>query len=355
MKNGLWDQRRVFVTGHTGFIGSWLCLWLQDHGAVVTGYSLPPPTDPSLFVLAGVGSSMTSHLADIRDAAAVEAALAGSAPEVVFHLAAQPIVQRGYQAPLETFATNVLGTAHLLEAARRCPSVRAIVNVTSDKCYENQGWPWGYREIDRLGGHDPYSASKACAELVTQAYRDAFFASTSVPIATARAGNVIGGGDWAEDRIVPDFVRARCAGAPLRLRHPDAVRPWQHVLDAISGLLRLAEGLQRGGMSLAGGWNFGPIDQESISVAALVERLGRAWGDTAGWEHDPAAARGREEQALRLDCSRARELLGWRGRWGIERAIEETAEWYRRWMDGTDLRAVSLAQLRSHDGAPELA
>jgi CDP-glucose 4,6-dehydratase len=353
MKNGLWDRRRVFVTGHTGFIGGWLCLWLQDHGASVTGYSLPPPTDPSLFVLAGVGSSMTSHLGDVRDAAALESALAGSAPEVVFHLAAQSTVLRGYEAPLESFATNVLGTAHLLEAARRCPSVRAIVVVTTDKCYENQGWARGYRETDRLGGRDPYAASKACAELVSQAYREAFLAPANIPAATARIGNVIGGGDWAEERIVPDFVRARHARATLRVRNPDAVRPWQHVLDAISGLVKIAEGLLRGGMSLAGGWNIGPADQESISVAELVERLGRVWGDTAGWERDPSAPRGKEEQVLRLDCSRALELLGWRGRWGIERAIEETAQWYRRWMEGADLRAVSLAQVCSHDGAPE--
>ncbi len=350
---GSWKGRRVFLTGHTGFKGSWLSLWLKRLGAEVTGYSLDAPTRPSLFELARVAEGLKSVIADIRDLPRLSREMAQAAPEVVFHMAAQPLVRQSYTDPVETYATNVLGTVHVLEAIRRTPSVRAAVIITTDKCYENREWAWGYREIDRLGGRDPYSNSKACAELVTQSFRDSFFADGSgmrVAVASARAGNVIGGGDWAADRLIPDFVRAIIEGRPVRIRHPEAVRPWQHVLDPLGGYLRLAERLLLEGQPWAQGWNFGPEDADARNVRWVLERCTRLWGEGARWESD-AGNHPHEAGMLRLDISKARRELGWRPAWNIEQALEHTVAWYRAYVKGADVRAMSLAQIEEHETA----
>lgn len=347
-----WLGRRVLVTGHTGFKGGWLCLWLQRLGASVTGYALDPPTQPSLFEAARVGEGMNSILGNIRDYDAVWAMVREYRPEVVFHLAAQPLVVQSYQQPVVTYATNVLGTVHLLEAVRQVGGVRAVVNITSDKCYANREWVWGYRENDPMGGDDPYSSSKGCAELVTAAYRASFFAPTDyarhgVALASARAGNVIGGGDWAEDRLMPDIIRAFQAGHPVTIRHPDAVRPWQHVLEPLSGYLLLAERLWTEGPVYAEGWNFGPREEDAQPVHWLVERLAALWGEGAGWRQD-GDPHPHEANYLKLDCAKAHEQLGWRPRWNLERALAETVAWYRAHQAGEDLQAVTLAQIESY-------
>ncbi|MDR3220765.1 MAG: CDP-glucose 4,6-dehydratase, partial [Candidatus Accumulibacter sp.] len=286
-----WQGKRVLLTGHTGFKGSWLALWLSRLGAQVTGFALPPPTEPSLFDLARIGECLSSVIADIRDADAIHQAVREAQPEIIFHLAAQPLVRQSYLDPVETYATNVMGLVHLFEAVRQSGSARALVNVTSDKCYENREWLWGYREDETLGGHDPYSNSKACAELVTAAYRKSFFNRQDPPIfvATARAGNVIGGGDWARDRLLPDILNAIAAGTPVRIRHPDAIRPWQHVLEPLRGYLMLAEQLYRDGAACARAWNFGPADEDARPVRWIVERIAAKWPDKIRWEIDPPA------------------------------------------------------------------
>ena len=278
-----WRGKRVFLTGHTGFKGSWLSIWLHSLGAEVTGYALEPPTDPSLFSLAGVDGLLTSIIADVRDLERLQAEMVHAAPEIVIHMAAQPLVRDSYKIPVETYATNVMGTVHLLEALRSCPALRAVVNVTTDKVYENREWLWGYREIEPMGGYDPYSNSKGCSELVTAAYRSSYFnpldySRHGVAVATARAGNVIGGGDWANDRLIPDVVRSILAGEPVQIRNPGAIRPWQHVLEPLSGYLTLAEHLFAGGARYAQGWNFGPAEEDARPVAWLVERLCSDWG-----------------------------------------------------------------------------
>ncbi|NJM12230.1 MAG: CDP-glucose 4,6-dehydratase [Synechococcaceae cyanobacterium SM1_2_3] len=347
-----WLERRVLVTGHTGFKGGWLCLWLQQMGARVTGYALEPPTRPSLFETAKVGANMDSILGDVRDYDSLWAVMSECKPEIVFHLAAQPLVVQSYQQPVVTYATNVLGTAHVLEAVRQVGGVRAVVNVTSDKCYANREWVWGYRENDPMGGDDPYSSSKGCAELVTAAYRASFFASTNyaqhgVGLASARAGNVIGGGDWAENRLVPDIIRAFQRRQPVTIRHPEAVRPWQHVLDPLSGYLLLAERLWMEGGSFAEGWNFGPSEEDAWPVRRLAERLAALWGEGAGWRQD-GDPHPHEAHYLRLDCAKAHERLDWRPRWDLARALVETVAWYRAHQAGGDMRAVTLAQINSY-------
>jgi CDP-glucose 4,6-dehydratase len=327
LSRGFWRDRSVLVTGHTGFKGGWLATWLLDLGARVTGYGLAPHTTPSYFVQCGLAERISTTFADIRDADALRTALAATSPSVVFHLAAQPIVLLSYRAPLETIGVNVLGTASLLEAVRHTPSVEAVVIVTSDKCYENLERPEGYREDDPLGGHDPYSASKAAAELITCAYRRSFFATDGARVATVRAGNVIGGGDWAADRLVPDAMRALVAGQPIRVRNAAAVRPWEHVLEPLGGYLRLAERLASND-AFAGAWNFGPRDSDAVPVATLVEMIARQW-DGGRWDSRPVVDAPHEAGLLRLDWSKAREQLGWHPGLSLEEAVDLTVAWYR--------------------------
>jgi CDP-glucose 4,6-dehydratase len=344
-----WRGRRVFLTGHTGFKGSWLALWLQRLGAEVTGYALAPPTQPNLFDLLHAGGEVRSVIQDIRDAGAVRKALLDSRAEVVFHLAAQPLVRRSYQDPAETFSTNVMGTVNLLEAVRASDTVRSVLVVTSDKSYENREWVWGYRESDAMGGHDPYSSSKGCTELVAAAYRSSFFAraakdTSDVALATARAGNVIGGGDWAEDRLVPDLLKSFAAGSAAQIRNPAAVRPWQHVLEPVSGYLRLAEKLATEGERWAEPWNFGPADTDAAPVGQIADRLAQLWGRGAQWAHD-GKVHPHEAHWLKLDCSKARQLLDWHPRWNLDRALQETVRWHRAHGSGEDMRAISLQQI----------
>lgn len=347
-------DRAVLVTGHTGFKGGWLTLWLADLGAQVHGYALAPPTEPSLFDVATVARALVSDTrADLADLAALTATLEQVRPEVVFHLAAQPLVSEGYRDPLGTIATNVTGTANLLQAIRAVDSVRAVVVVASDKVYENLETGHPFSERDPLGGHDPYSASKAAAEIVVASYRSSFFGDGGHParIATARAGNVIGGGDWAGDRLVPDCIRAFVAGEPAQLRHPAAVRPWQHVLEPLSGYLALASRLLGdGGEHYARAWNFGPDPADDASVSDVAHRLALLWGSGAVALHDSGAQQ-HEAGLLRLDSTLARAELGWAPGWSLERALEQTVAWYRAWRHGDEMRAVCMEQIKTHGGA----
>jgi CDP-glucose 4,6-dehydratase len=350
MTAGFWSGKRVFLTGHTGFKGGWLALWLQEMGATVFGYSLAPPTEPALFNAAAVARGMESRIADIRDAAELESALVGFRPEIVFHLAAQPLVRLSYAQPVETYETNVMGTVHLLQAVARCASVRSVVNVTTDKCYENREWLWGYREDEALGGYDPYSSSKACAELVTAAFRRSFLAERSVALASARAGNVIGGGDWALDRLVPDILRAMERKVEVVIRSPLSTRPWQHVLEPLAGYLTLAQGLFEKGPKFAEAWNFGPRDSDVRTVEWVVGELARLWGEGAGWKRDPAAGV-HEANLLKLDCSKAVARLGWRPVWDIREALGQTVAWHRAWLAGAEMRSFCLKQIGDYQQA----
>jgi len=346
-----WRGKRVFVTGHTGFKGAWLALWLSDLGAEVTGYSLPPPTDPSLFGVARVRGRVRHMDGDVRDEAALARAVRESSPDIVFHLAAQSLVRLSYDEPVATYATNVMGTVNLLEAVRRSEGVRAVVCVTSDKCYENRETPRPYREDDPMGGYDPYSGSKGCAELVTSAYRRSFFGvAGAAAIATARAGNVIGGGDWAKDRLVPDLLNGFAVGARPLIRFPSAVRPWQHVLEPLAGYLRLAEALWDGVSGAADGWNFGPDETDARPVGWIADRLAALWGEGAAWERT-GEPQPHEAHVLRLDCTKARRELGWRPVWALDEALRRTVAW-RRALDGVaDMADVTLQQIRARQGA----
>ena len=325
-----WRKRKVLVTGHTGFVGGWLSTWLIEMGTQLIGYALEPHTEPSYFALTRLNERMRSEIGDVRNYELLSRILQDAAPEVVFHLAAQPIVRRSYRDPLQTFAINIMGTVNLLEAVRHCPSVRAVVVITSDKCYENREWLWAYREDEPMGGRDPYSASKGCAELVAAAYRRSFFEETdSTPaIATVRAGNILGGGDWAEDRIVPDAMRALHKGDDLIVRNPTAVRPWQHVLEPVSGYLMLAERLHQQDRQWTGAWNFGPFEDDIVTVAELAESIVKQWG-SGKWVSVPVDRAPHEARYLTLDSSKARQLLGWRPRLRLEEAITMAVEWYR--------------------------
>jgi CDP-glucose 4,6-dehydratase len=341
---GFWRGKRVLLTGHTGFKGAWLALWLEHWGAELTGFALAPPTQPSLFAGASVSDGMRSTLGDIRDPEALRAAFDAARPEVVVHMAAQTLVQYGYRNPVETYSTNVLGTVNVLEAARHCDSLRVVVSVTSDKSYRNRSWEWGYRETDELGGHDPYSNSKACAELVTAAYRDSYLAGRGVGVATARAGNVIGGGDWADDRLVPDLMRGFLGGHAVKIRCPDATRPWQHVLEPLGGYLLLAQRLWEAPERYAEAWNFGPRDEDCRPVRWVADRLCGLWGPGGGWELD-AQTFPPEATFLKVDCSKAAARLAWTPRMGLEEGLDWCAEWYRRSERGEDQRRLCLEQI----------
>ncbi|MCI3926318.1 CDP-glucose 4,6-dehydratase [Paenibacillus sp. TRM 82003] len=350
-----WKGRRVFLTGHTGFKGAWLALWLHRLGAVVSGYSLPAPTKPSLFELARVEELVPTVYGDIRDGTKLAEAMRQAKPEVVLHLAAQPIVYEGYAKPVETYETNVMGTVHVLEAVRRLKAegvdLRSVVVVTTDKCYENREWEWGYRETDRLGGSDPYSNSKACAELVAYAYRASFFPAPGFPhVATARAGNVIGGGDWAARRLVPDTIESLLEGRRVTIRSPHAIRPWQHVLEPLRGYLTLAEKLADAetGDAYADGWNFGPEESDARTVEWIVRRLCGFWGTSPVVDVKPEA-NFKEHQLLRLDNAKAKRRLGWTPRWDADDAVRMSVEWARRVAEGGDPRAVTLEQIGKYE------
>lgn len=351
--------KRVFLTGHTGFKGAWLCLWLHALGAKITGYALKPPTAPNLFELCNIPELITSVIGDVRDFESLLSAMRETSPEIVFHLAAQPIVRASYSDPVETYTVNVMGTVNLLEAVRHVPGVKAVVNVTTDKCYENQEWLWGYREHEPLGGHDPYSSSKACSELITAAYRRSFFShppmhpitgspcqSTLAQLATARAGNVIGGGDWAKDRLIPDCIRSMLKNEKLMIRNPSAIRPWQHVLEPLAGYLLLAMRLHEEGSPYAAAWNFGPCDQDCRPVRWIVERISGFFNDFV-WECE-SASHAHEANILKLDSSKACSRLGWQPRWRLETALYKTVEWYQAMLDGMDMRPVTLDQIRGY-------
>lgn len=352
MNPSFWSGRKVFLTGHTGFKGSWLSLWLQQLGTQVTGYALAPPTCPSLFEVADVACGMTSIIGDIRDGPVLAAAMRQAEPDIVIHMAAQPLVRRSYADPVETYSTNVMGTVNLLEAIRQTPSVRAVVNITTDKCYENKEWVWGYRESEPMGGFDPYSSSKGCAELVTAAYRNSFFNADNygkhrVALATARAGNVIGGGDWAEDRLIPDILRAIEAGRPVNIRNPQATRPWQHVLEPLSGYLALAQALYTQGPAFAEAFNFGPAEDDARPVQWIVEQLTQQWGEGAAWQLD-GAVHPHEAHYLKLDCSKARATLGWHPQWDLAQALEAIIIWHKANYRRQDMRAVCLQQISDY-------
>lgn len=343
-----WQGKRVLLTGHTGFKGSWLSLWLQSMGAELCGVALTPPTKPALFDAARVAEGMDHQIADIRDFGAIAAQFETFAPEIVIHMAAQPLVRYSYKEPIETYATNVMGTLHVLEAARRAGSVRAMVNVTTDKCYENREWVWGYREDEPMGGHDPYSNSKGCAELVSSSYRRSFMQAEGIALGTARAGNVIGGGDWADDRLVPDILRALEKNAPVQIRNPHAIRPWQHVLEPLSGYLILAERLYAvDGAAFAEGWNFGPVDTDARPVQWIVEKICADWGQGATWQLQ-SGEHPHEATYLKLDISKARQRLHWEPRWSLRAALARITEWHRAWLSGADMRAQCLNQISQY-------
>jgi len=339
-----WAGRRVLLTGHTGFKGGWLALWLRMLGAEVRGYALPATTTPALWHVARLAELTPGTLADIRDGVRIAASVAEFQPEVVLHLAAQPLVRGSYETPAETYAANVMGTVHLLEAVRRCNAVRAVVVVTSDKCYDNREWPWPYREQDALGGHDPYSSSKACVELLCASWRASFLQGSSTQLATARAGNVIGGGDWSPDRLVPDALRAWERGETLTLRFPHATRPWQHVLEPLHGYLLLAQALAEG-QEHAAAWNFGPDTDGVASVAEVVGRLSTLWPGPAAWHPEAPAQQPHEAGLLALDSAKARRLLGWRPRWTLAQALARTVEWHSAWRTGADMQVFTRAQI----------
>lgn len=347
-----WSGRRVFLTGHTGFKGSWLSLWLTRMGAQVTGMALAPETTPNLYSVAQAESGMTSVVGDIRDAALVAETMRAARPEVLIHMAAQPLVRHSYAHPVETYATNVMGTVHVLEAARTIPGLRAVVVVTSDKCYQNNNADRAFREDDAMGGFDPYSSSKGCAELVTTAYRSSYFSPSGyqqhgVAVASARAGNVIGGGDWAQDRLIPDIMRAIEQGQPVHIRSPHAVRPWQHVLEPLGGYLTLAEALYEQGPAFADGWNFGPAAADAQPVQWIVEKLAAAWGPQARWTLD-GNVHPHEAGMLMLDSTRANEKLGWKPVWALGQTLSRIAAWHQACAAGADMRAVCLEEIAAY-------
>ncbi len=357
LNRSFWKGRKVLVTGHTGFKGSWLSLWLDALGANVTGYALDPPTQPNLFQQADIGSTVHSIRADIRDFPQLKSTVAECRPDVVIHMAAQSVVHRGYEDPIETYSSNVMGTVNLLEALRQVKQPCVVVNVTSDKCYANREWVWGYRENEPMGGRDPYSNSKGCAELVTEAYRESFFPPEAldrhgVALASARAGNAIGGGDWTSDQLIPDLIRAFLAGKPCLIRNPSAIRPWQFVLEPLRGYLMLAERLSGDAPRFASGWNFGPADADAKPVSWIADKLAASWGKQASWTQD-SATHPREAHALKLDASKAGACLGWHPVLPLKLALEWIVEWYRAFQNGDDLRRLTEAQILRYESLPQ--
>lgn len=343
-----WKGKRVFVTGHTGFKGSWLSLWLQDMGAVVKGFALEPNTNPSLFTEAKVGQNMDSEIGDITDLKRIKDSMHTFNPDVLIHMAAQPLVRLSYEEPVLTYATNVMGTVNVLEAARKCDNLKAIVSVTTDKCYENKEWAWGYRENEPMGGHDPYSSSKGCAELVTAAYRKSFFNETnSTFLASARAGNVIGGGDWSDDRLIPDILKAFEKNEPVIVRNPMATRPWQHVLEPLSGYLVLAQHLYEDGNAYAEGWNFGPKDEDCKPVSWILDKMVIKWGNGASWELDKND-NPHEAGYLKLDCSKAAIKLNWYPKWSLEYTLENIINWHQHYISGKNIQEQCLLEIAKY-------
>ncbi len=346
-----WSGRRVFLTGHTGFKGSWLAIWLKELGAEVTGFALAPPTEPSLYEIARVGESLHSIIGDIRNAEALRQAMRKARPQILLHLAAQPLVSEGYADPVGTYATNVMGTVNVLEVARSCDELEAIVVITTDKCYDNRESLHDYNEADALGGRDPYSSSKACAELIVATYRDSYFhAEGSARLATARAGNVIGGGDWAANRLVPDLLRAFASHQPARLRHPDSIRPWQHALDPLSGYLQLAEQLSSDA-KFARAWNFGPALADCVPTGALADLLATHWGEDAHWTSEPTQLP-HEAKLLRLNTDAVQQMLKWRPKWPLNEAVRHTVAWHSAWLSGHDMQSFSRDQIQQYLRTP---
>lgn len=343
-----WRGKRVFITGHTGFKGSWLSLWLQSMGAVTKGYALAPPTKPSLFEVADVAANMESEIGDIRNEENIRKSVGEFNPDIVLHLAAQPLVRQSYADPVETYSTNVMGTVNVLEACRSTAGLKAIVVVTTDKCYENKEWHWGYRENEPMGGYDPYSSSKGCAELVTTAYRRSFFQNNGIAIASARAGNVLGGGDWATDRLVPDVLKAFERGETVKIRNPKATRPWQHVLEPLSGYLLLAESLYQEGEAYAEAWNFGPKDEDCQNVQWMLERMIEQWGTEAKWELDDDA-HPHEARLLKLDCSKANNELHWYPKWNATQTIEKIVAWHQAYVSKKDMNMYCLKEIEGYN------
>ena len=356
MNGKFWENKRVLITGHTGFKGSWLSLWLQAKCAITVGYALPPPTKPSLFEVANVEKEMVSIIGDIRDLENLQTVITKHRPEIIIHLAAKPLVRYSYKNPLETYSTNVMGTINVLEAVRQSNSVKVAVIITSDKCYENREWLWGYREDEAMGGHDPYSSSKGCAELVASAYRRSYFSDNNstghqVHMATTRAGNVVGGGDWAEDRLIPDIMKALMENRPPFIRYPHAIRPWQHVLEPLRGYLGLAEKLWHHGKNFTEAWNFGPNDADSQSVAWVTDRIISLWGEGARWEAD-SAHHPHESTYLKLDCSKAKSLLGWVPQLDLTTALNWIVEWYKAYLQKRDMRQFTQTQISRYERLP---
>lgn len=342
-----WNGRKVLITGHTGFKGSWLSIWLQDMEADIRGISLAPPSKPSLFFEANVQNGLDHYVADIRDTNKTLTLIRDFQPEIIFHLAAQSLVRHSYSHPLDTYSTNVMGTVNVLDAARYTDSVRAIINVTTDKCYENHEWDWGYRENEPMGGFDPYSSSKGCSELISNAYRNSFFQNSEIGLATARAGNVIGGGDWASDRLIPDILRALESNAPIQIRNPNAIRPWQHVLEPLSGYLILAQNLLKKKKTFAEPWNFGPNDEDARPVNWIAEKMCEKWGANAKWKSQDGD-HPHEANYLKLDTSKARNRLQWAPRWKLETALEKIVEWHKEWVNGQNARKLCLTQINQY-------
>ena len=352
IKPSFWYGKKVFVTGHTGFKGSWLCLWLEQMGAVVRGYSLPAPTEPSLFDVANVRQGLISEEGDIRDFFHLREALADFKPEIVFHMAAQPLVRLSYDEPIETYSTNVMGTVYVLEAIKQIGGVKAVVNITSDKCYENREWVWGYREDEAMGGYDPYSNSKGCAELVASAYRNSFFNAAKyhehgTALASVRAGNVIGGGDWAKDRLIPDILRSFEDNQPVIIRNPHSIRPWQHVLEPLSGYLLVAQKLDTEGPAFAEGWNFGPNEMDATPVQSIVDTMVGLWGGEACWQLD-GQDHPHEAHYLKLDCSKAKMRMEWHPRWDLNTTLDRIVSWHKAWLSGEDMRTYTLNEINDY-------